>query len=31
LVAATKTRLTLRREDIRTGTVRVHIPRNGLY
>jgi glutathione S-transferase len=29
LVAATKTRLTLRREDKRTGTVHVHFPRNG--
>jgi hypothetical protein len=29
LVAATKTRLTLRREDERAGTVHVHFPRNG--
>jgi hypothetical protein len=29
LVAATKTRLTLRREDARAGTVHVHFPRNG--
>jgi len=29
LVAATKTRLTLRREDDRAGTVHVHFPRNG--
>ncbi len=29
LVAASKTRLTLRREDERTGTVHVHFPRNG--
>ena len=29
LVAATKTRLTLRREDNRAGTVHVHFPRNG--
>ena len=29
LVAATKTRLTLRREDKRTGAVHVHFPRNG--
>ena len=29
LVAATKTRLTLRREDARTETVHVHFPRNG--
>jgi hypothetical protein len=29
LVAASKTRLTLRREDERSGTVHVHFPRNG--
>jgi glutathione S-transferase len=29
LVAATKTRFTLRREDARTETVHVHFPRNG--
>jgi len=29
LVAATKTRLVLRREDVRAGTVHVHFPRNG--
>jgi hypothetical protein len=29
LVAASKTRLTLRREDERTGLVHVHFPRNG--
>lgn len=29
LVAASKTRLTLRREDERTGTLHVHFPRNG--
>jgi hypothetical protein len=29
LVAATKTRLTLRREDERAGIVHVHFPRNG--
>jgi hypothetical protein len=29
LVAATKTRLTLRRQDKRTGVVHVHFPRNG--
>jgi hypothetical protein len=29
LVAASKTRLTLRREDERTGIVHVHFPRNG--
>jgi hypothetical protein len=29
LIAASKTRLTLRREDERTGTVHVHFPRNG--
>jgi glutathione S-transferase len=29
LVAASKTRLTLRREDERAGTVHVHFPRNG--
>jgi glutathione S-transferase len=29
LVAATKTRLTLRREDARAGTLHVHFPRNG--
>ncbi|MEY4077815.1 MAG: hypothetical protein RIQ69_2185, partial [Pseudomonadota bacterium] len=29
LVAATKTRLILRREDQRTGAVHVHFPRNG--
>lgn len=29
LVAATKTRITLRREDERAGTVHVHFPRNG--
>jgi glutathione S-transferase len=29
LIAATKTRLTLRREEERTGTVHVHFPRNG--
>jgi glutathione S-transferase len=29
LVAATKTRLTLRRDDDRAGTVHVHFPRNG--
>jgi glutathione S-transferase len=29
LVAATKTRLTLRRQDDRAGTVHVHFPRNG--
>jgi hypothetical protein len=29
LVAASKTRLTLRRDDERTGTVHVHFPRNG--
>jgi hypothetical protein len=29
LIAATKTRLTLRREDDRAGTLHVHFPRNG--
>jgi hypothetical protein len=29
LVAATRTRYTLRRQDARAGTVQVHFPRNG--
>jgi hypothetical protein len=29
LVSASKTRLTLKREDERTGSVQVHFPRNG--
>jgi glutathione S-transferase len=31
LVAATRTRYSLRRSDPRTGTVHVHFPRNGFH